>query len=73
MSNEDIIIWILIWPAASVLGLLLTAWIFAQVFQVKKKLEMQKVQIKLLFKMAEQAGINKVELKEIVGDVIAVY
>ena len=64
----------IIYVVSAVVGLLISAWVFSMFFQVNKKIALQKIQIKMLYKMAEHAGIDKNELNAIVkfdGDMIA--
>ncbi len=73
MSTPDIIIWVFITPIVIILFIALTAWIFSIVFKTKEKIKRQDIQIQLLYKIAEQAGVNKQELKVIVHEVMAIY
>lgn len=60
--------------AGALVGLIFTAWIFSLFFQVNKQIALKKIQIKLLYRMAEQSGIEKRELNSIVrndGDLMA--
>lgn len=54
---------------ACLIGSFITAWVFAIIFQSKRKLELQKTQINLLYKIAEKAGVATDDLNEIVSGV----
>ena len=63
----------MLWFASTVLLICLAAWLFSLVFRVKESIKLQKIQIRLLHQIALKAGVDAIELKQIVGEVIAVY
>lgn len=52
---------------ASVLAVVITAFIFALVFNVKKQMKLMQMQIDLLTKIAEKSGVESQEISQIVN------
>lgn len=56
------------YATVSIAGVLLTAWIFALVFQVPKNTRLKKAQVKLLEGIAVKSGMDKDEIYCIMRD-----
>lgn len=52
---------------ASVLAVVIMAFIFALVFNVKKHMKLMQMQIDLLTKIAEKSGVESEEISQIVN------